>query len=597
MKKRIVSVVLSIFMLISLLPVLPIAADTKPTIYIAGDVYGAPGETITIQIGFRNMAGKNIQQLELRVETQASVVETTSLQLTPPSACQGYANANNGIVSVAGGVNSFSPDSLINVQLTVPEKASEGETFPLDLAKSELFPSVLQWADGTSPNGDVIFEGATLHVTRFKPVTVSVKDTMAAVGDDEIHVPIVMSASNARLSSCTGLSFTIGGSAANKVEIDRYASIAFGIQGKNTKYTVMVPEADTFCLGYSAGFENAVAPTTDEFQIFELVLKVTTPLAVGDKIQIDISANENAFKVYGDSATDTNKLYVTEYNGATLHVDMPYEWSVLNEDEATAQLKKYTGSASVVEIPSYMIGNGTVGTAGKIYKVVELYGSEEEGGVFCENTNVTAITIPESVKTVQEYAFFGCTSLKKLVVKSPDMQVVEEYGQTFLHYLSGRNYKLLPAVVIESYESATMKAWADNNGATFKNLVAFAGVQLGSNQLRFVGAMADLEYQNVRLEIVWNSKTYNDAIDKVFTTLQGSVNGTERPVVTTDAKVHAAHADAHYIEAYCYLFGYELTVTANATFTVTPKATTAHGVEVSGKTVTVTYQSGQISYS
>ena len=501
------------------------------------------------------------------------------------------------MIRVASGLYSFSPDCLVNVQVTIPENADEGDTISLELFKSDLFPSVLQWADGTSPNGDVVLEGATLHVTRYKPVSISVKDTFVAVGDAEIRVPIVMSASNAKLSSCTGLSFAIGGSAGDKVEIDRYASIAFGIQGKNTKYTVMVPEADTFCLGYSAGFENAVAPSSDDFQIFELVLKVKTPLEVGDQIQIDIAANENAFKAYGDSATDTNKLYVTEFKGATLQVDMPYEWSVLSETDATAQLKKYIGSASVVEIPAYMVGNGTVGTAGKIYKVVDLYGSEEEGGVFCDNTNVTVITIPESVKTVQEYAFFGCTSLKKLIVKSPDMRIMEEYGQTFLHYLSGRNYKLLPDVVIESYESATVKAWADSNGATFKNLVAFAGVQLGSGQLRFVGAMSDLEYQNVWLEIVWNGKTYRDAIDNVFTTLQGSVDGTERPVVTTDAEVHAVYTDAHYIEAYSYLFGYELAVSGNATFTVIPKATTAHGVEVGGKTVTVTYQNGQIQYS
>ena len=83
MKKRIVSIVLSIFMLISLFPVLPVAAQNKPTIFIFGDVYGAPGETVTVQIGFRNMGGKNIQQLEVQLKSgQATVVPSTALQLT-----------------------------------------------------------------------------------------------------------------------------------------------------------------------------------------------------------------------------------------------------------------------------------------------------------------------------------------------------------------------------------------------------------------------------------------------------------------------------------------------------------------------------------
>ena len=602
MNKRVFSLILTIVMLLGILPIMPVTAEGKPSLYVLGDVYGAPGETVDVKIGFRNMGGKNIQQLEACLSAgSCKVVETTALQLTPAAnGCFGYANATSGVFAVSGGTNSFSGETVLTVQVKIPESAGEGDTYPISLSKSTLFPSVLQWADGTSPNGDVTFEGATLYVTRFTPVKVSVLNTEVTVGDTEIRVPVVMSATNARLSACTGLQFSVSGAAASKVQIDRYASIEYAIQGANTKYTVMAPESAGFCLGYSAGYENAVAPSGDNFKIFELVLKVKTPLAIGDSIKIDIEAEDNAFKVYGNSATDTTKLYVTDFIDGTVTVDLPYLWEVVDEADATARLTKYTGSATEVEIPSYVVGNDRAGTKGKIYKVVELYGdSDKTEGVFYENEDVTTIIIPESVKTINEYAISECPALVRLVVKTPDAVIAEEDGSTFLHYYVNKKtgYILPEDLVIEGYESSTVRQWAENNGATFKSLFGFAGVQIGSGQLRFVGATVDLEYQNVWLEIKCGGTTYDDLVTNVFTTLKGTVDGVERPVVTTDAEVHAQYAAAYYIEAYRYLFGYELTAAEDATFTVTPKATTAHGVVVSGKTVTVNYVGGQISYS
>ena len=475
MNKRVFAMFLSFIMLLACLPasVLFIHADEAlPTIYVMEDVYGIPGETVKVKIGFKNTAGKNIQQFEANLSAgEATVLRDTALKITPTPALGGTGFSNpSGRFGFACGIGSFTPDSYATLYVTIPETAVFGDTYDLTLSEAinlvpedpndpnspmvetPTFPEILKWEGGISAEGNVAFEGAALHVV-------------------------------------------------------------------------------------------------DEAYIF----------------------------------------------------NMDYEWEVIDEDAGTARLLSYRGNDNGVVVPSTAFGNGVTGTDGKEYTVVELYGDNETyDGIFSGNETVTSIEIPESVKIINEYAITECTALEKLIVKSPDVEIIENDGDTFLHYYAGKKegYKVSESLVIHSYESATIKTWADDNDAGFENLFAFVGAQQGDDAIRFIGAVANLEYRRIDLAIsvAEADKAFSNPTMMVYRTLNGTVDGELTPVVTTDAAV-AEDAGAYLVNGYNYLFGYAITgvpTTGTYSFEITPTAVTKGGVTVTGEIITVQYVDGQL---
>ncbi|MBE6639132.1 MAG: hypothetical protein E7616_06725, partial [Ruminococcaceae bacterium] len=428
MKRRLISIALVAVLILSLVPINVFAEDQSDvtTIYVLEDVYGAPGETVGIKIGFKNSQGKNIQQFQAILDVgDCQIVEDITLQLTPQYEGVGFGFTNNssnkGAFGFACGKGSFSIDTYATVYVTIPESANWGDTYPITISKDAKFSDVLKWEDNVSAEGDVVFEGATLRVEQYAPVITTVKDVNVSVGDTRIHVPVVMTGTNGKLASCTELSFSVSGSAAQKVKIDAEASKEFKIQGMNEKYTVLIPdtESEMFALGFASGYDNAIIPTETEFQIFELVFNVTEPLNPGDTFTVE-PVGDNPFVLYDGSATDIYTLCVAEYISGSVTVGNLYEWEVIDEIAATAKLLRYTGDAPSLIVPSAVVGNGVVGTDGKQYSIIELDGSEN-GGVFYENDNLQSVEIPGSVQRVGINAFYGCTELKLVILNSVEV--------------------------------------------------------------------------------------------------------------------------------------------------------------------------------
>lgn len=604
MNKRIVSFVLMLFMVLACVPVVPFAVSadaTNPTIRVMEDVYGKPGQTVAVKVGFANVQGKKIQKFEVVLSAgDATVVTTTKLQMVPaPAEGAGYANGNNGSFGYAYGAGGFDANTYAVVEVTIPESAKDGDVYDLTLTASSKFPEALTWDNGASADS-VVFEGAKLYVSRYNPVEISVQDAVAEIGQSQIRVPVVMSATDGKLASCAGLGFSLSGSAAEKVAINLKACKEYKIMGQNEAYTVVLPDTRSFTIGFASGFENAVVPSGDDFRIFELVFDVLEPLTEGDSFTVTPSGVD-CFKAYGSKGTETVTLYVSEYHAGTVSAKLPYEWTVLDEDAATARLDLYTGNAANVVVPTTVVGNGTVGTVGKEYTVVELFGDNENyEGVFYGNETVVSIVIPESVKKIDEYAISECPELAELTVMSPDLEIVENDGETFLHYFLNKKtgYVLPEDLVIRSYESATVRAWATEYDASFFNLITLVGAQIGDEGVRFVGAVSSLYYQSVdvSISVEGTDKSFNYSATSVYRTLNGKLNGVKKPAATTVLEI-AEETGAYYVDNYAYLYGYAVSgVPADGSFVfkVTPTAVTAGGATVAGETVYVRYENGKI---
>jgi hypothetical protein len=90
-----------------------------------------------------------------------------------------------------------------------------------------------------------------------------------------------------------------------------------------------------------------------------------------------------------------------------------YEYVVL--DDGTAKITKYTGSATVLTIPSEIDG----------YRVTSIYYAFEYRG------SLISITIPDSVTSIGVRAFYGCSSLTEINVGSKNANYSSKDGVLF----------------------------------------------------------------------------------------------------------------------------------------------------------------------
>ena len=123
--------------------------------------------------------------------------------------------------------------------------------------------------------------------------------------------------------------------------------------------------------------------------------------------------------------------------GAETYGDFNY--SVL--DDGTVKITKYNGSAKTVDIPAKIDGMNVTGI---------------RSSVFRNYTNLTSITIPDSVTEIDSSAFEGCTSLTAISIATGNQNYVSVNGvlynkdkTTIICYPEGKkdkNYEIIDGV-------------------------------------------------------------------------------------------------------------------------------------------------------
>ena len=88
-----------------------------------------------------------------------------------------------------------------------------------------------------------------------------------------------------------------------------------------------------------------------------------------------------------------------------------YEYVEL--DDGTIEITKYTGTDSVVEIPSEIDGKTVTSIANKPNPRADVPGNQSRIGAF-EGCTATEIIVPDTVETIGMYCFNNCPNLKKL---------------------------------------------------------------------------------------------------------------------------------------------------------------------------------------
>ena len=187
-------------------------------------------------------------------------------------------------------------------------------------------------------------------------------------------------------------------------------------------------------------------------------------------IIISCNKDDESELIMIDELTDSNYTKDGYFDGIMYYKKMPI---VENKVEIT----KCEQSAKVVEIPSYKIING------KKYAITSI-GKQ----AFFNCTNLTSITIPNSVTGIGGYAFLYCTSLQKVIV--PD--IAAWCGVTIggsdanplsiaMHLYSDENTEIKDLVIPNSVTSI--------GPSTFYNCTGLKSVAIG-NSVTSIGVRA-----------------------------------------------------------------------------------------------------------
>ena len=124
----------------------------------------------------------------------------------------------------------------------------------------------------------------------------------------------------------------------------------------------------------------------------------------------------------------------------------------------------------------------------------------------------------------------------------------------------------------EVVELAVVGGSVTVSGEEEQSPYGFAGYQVGKNAVRFIGYTNSLEYDSIDLAIYVEevSKSFSKETTKVFKTLNGTIDGETKIVVSCDPTV-----EAPIMLDYEYLYGYavEGIDVGSYTFTVVPTVT------------------------
>ena len=107
------------------------------------------------------------------------------------------------------------------------------------------------------------------------------------------------------------------------------------------------------------------------------------------------------------------------------------EYTILSSTDLTVSVSGYSGSSTTVVIPE------TVSNGDTTYTVTTIAGGSSSTGAFANETTLTSITIPSTITTIRNYAFYNCTGLTEINFNATNMNDLGNVNGVFSY--AGQN--------------------------------------------------------------------------------------------------------------------------------------------------------------
>lgn len=167
---------------------------------------------------------------------------------------------------------------------------------------------------------------------------------------------------------------------------------------------------------------------------------------------IDFAVESGSITVDNSNSGDNSKAVIVPIT------DLKYEIS-----GTELYIKGYEGFDSDIIIDSsYEI-------SGKKYSVTVINESAFEG-----NTDIESLVLPETLRSVEKYAFYDCTSLKSVTVLSKNATIGERaFGY---YYISGGQDGKVEGFKLTGYRDTASEIYATENDIDFKFIPVFGDI-------------------------------------------------------------------------------------------------------------------------
>ena len=159
---------------------------------------------------------------------------------------------------------------------------------------------------------------------------------------------------------------------------------------------------------------NAAAQTGDVNGDGQITIADATLI---QKYLSGIKSSEKFYSQYADfdrsgKVDIVDATMIQKYLSGTIAV---YDRYLISIENGTGSIYRYFGTASTITVPRRLIGYGCDITAIAL-------------NAFYNNNTLTAVTLPETVKTINDYAFNNCSQLKTIYAYNKNLR----WGNSFI---------------------------------------------------------------------------------------------------------------------------------------------------------------------
>ncbi len=330
-------------------------------------------------------------------------------------------------------------------------------------------------------------------------------------------------------------------------------------------------------------------------------------LSNGADIQGDIVIVEIPFTVAADAPAGTYTVTVDHVTCANYAEEVipvtVLSGSIKVSDKAYTPLEEltYTLAGQEMTITGFT-GKGVSIDLAPTYTVgeVDYTVTSIAAEAVMENETLTSVTLPATVTSIGEAAFYDCVNLTSFtVLGNPE---IGEVGVGY--YYKSRKDQVVEGFVLKGWSgdaSVTSKVqkYAAENGITFRGLedLSYKGCQVSTDiataetySIRFVGLLNTLTYSAIGFKVTVDTpaKAWESNSDTVYRAINETINGTGLNGLpegeTAVRKLTAEELGARYIAAMAIR---GIPGDADVTFTVVPYVVNPLGARVEGAACTV----------
>ena len=210
----------------------------------------------------------------------------------------------------------------------------------------------------------------------------------------------------------------------------------------------------------SWGMDTATENCTINGTVVTLEFSVAEDVEQGTQTPIEITYDLDNYDICdfnGDKVEFAVENGSVTIGGVLANPIEDFEYELFGDELI---ITKYNGTAKKVIIDSTYVIDG------KEYTAVSI-----EECAFETNTNITKVTIPETVTSIGDYAFYDCTSLTDVVIYSKNI-TIGEFALGY-YYISRKENGVVDGFTLTGYPGTEVEAYASaEEKITFVSLVA-----------------------------------------------------------------------------------------------------------------------------